>query len=152
MAEQKNIEFGITDIRLTEFFVDESKRKVPGLNLNYRTDINLEIPQNVLRISIAPTFTDKESSETIMRGKVETVFAIKEMKTYSRVREDGGEIIDFPEHFWVTLFSISFSHTRALLAHSAGRTAFAAILLPVINPTTEFRKLFAQQLQKDSGK
>jgi hypothetical protein len=55
-----------------------------------------------------------------MRGKVETVFSIKEMKTYTRVREDGTEIMDFPEHFWVALFSISFSYTRTLIAHSAG--------------------------------
>ena len=136
--------------RSIEFFVDESKKKPSDLNLNYRTDIHLEIPQNILRVSIAPAFSDKVSNETFMRGKVETVFSIKEMKTYTRVRDDGREIMDFPEHFWVALFSISFSHTRALMAHSAGRSAYDEFLLPVINPTEEFRKLFAQQLQKNS--
>ena len=151
MPEEK-IEFGIKGIRLTEFFADESKKKSSDLNLNYRTDINLEIPQSLLRISISPTYSDKDSGDILMRGTVETVFSIKDMQTYARMKEDGSQILDFPEPFWVTVFSISFSHTRALLAHSAGRSAFDAFLLPVINPTVEFRKLFAHQLQKKSEK
>ena len=73
-----------------------------------------------------------------------TGFYIKEMKSYTRIQENGQEAIDIPEPLWVTLFSIAFTHARAILARSSAGTKFTELLMPVINPQQEFQKLFGQ--------
>jgi hypothetical protein len=83
-----------------------------------------------------------------MRGKVETIFTIKDMKNFASNRPGGEEVVDLPEPFWVTLFSLAFSHARASIAMFSGRTKYGGLLLPVINPTLEFRKIFAGELKK----
>lgn len=150
MADHKNVQFGIADIRLVEFFVDESKTIEAAFDLNYKTDINFHVAENVIRINITATFMRKENREIFMRGNVETIFTINDLKSYAIKKADGKDAIDLPDGVWVTLFSLSYSHARALLAHCSGRSQFVGLLLPIINPTAEFKKLFAQQLQKDS--
>ena len=43
----------------------------------------------------------------------------------------------------ISIFSISFSHTRALMAKSAAGTKYSHLLLPIVNPTDLVKQLFA---------
>lgn len=145
MTEKKAIEFAIDDIRLLEFFVDESKNVGKTFNINYSIDIGMDIPNDILRISIAAFCKEQEGDVVFMRGNVETIFSIRNMNLYAFSDDRPG--IDLPREFMITLFSISFSHARAILAQSSGRVKFSTILLPIIDPVLEFNKMFPDSLK-----
>jgi len=63
---------------------------------------------------------------------------------------DGKEAVDLPDPLWVTLFSISFTHARAMLAHSSAGTKYGHMIMPLINPEQEFKKIFKQELERNS--
>lgn len=146
MSENKTIQFGIREIKELEFFVDEWKDIDGSFDFNYNVDIFPETNVELLRIVITANYLKTSSKELFLKGKVLTSFFIKDMKTYARKHESGQEGIDIPEPVWVTLFSIAFTHARAILARSAAGTKFSGLLMPVINPPQEFRKLFGKFL------
>ena len=82
-----------------------------------------------------------------MKGRTATTFLIRNMLEYSRTINDHEEI-DLPDPVWITMFSVAFSHARALLAKSSSGTRYGHMLMPLINPEQEFYKLFGPALEK----
>lgn len=150
MADNRPIQFGIREIKELEFFVDEWKDIDGSFDFNYNVDILPDINAGLLRIVITVNYFKTSSRELFLRGKVLTGFYIKDMKSYARAYESGQEGIDIPEQVWVTLFSIAFTHARAILARSSAGTKFTGLLMPVINPQQEFQKLFGKFLKPET--
>lgn len=150
MADNRPIQFGIREIKELEFFVDEGKESNGSFNFNYNVDILPDLQGELLRIVITANYLKPSSKELFLRGKVSTGFYIKDMKSYARTQQTGQEAIDIPEQVWVTLFSIAFTHARAILARSAAGTKFTGLLMPVINPQKEFQKLFGKYLKPEA--
>lgn len=150
MADNRPIQFGIREIKELEFFVDEWKDIDGSFDFNYNVDILPDINAGLLRIVITVNYFKTSSRELFLRGKVLTGFYIKDMKSYARAHESGQEGIDIPEQVWVTLFSIAFTHARAILARSSAGTKFTGLLMPVINPQQEFQKLFGKFLKPET--
>ena len=82
-----------------------------------------------------------------MNGAVETWFSIKDISEYVSKKKNGNSVVNFPQPFWLTLFSIAFSHARAVLAIASARTKFRDYLLPIINPSEEFKKSFPGEVE-----
>jgi hypothetical protein len=53
-----------------------------------------------------------------------------------------------PDNLWISLFSIAFTHARAIIAKSSAGTKYGHMLLPIINPVQEFKNLFGPHLQE----
>lgn len=150
MADNRPIHFGIREIKELEFFVDEWKDVGKSFEFNYNVDIFPDSKTESLRIAITANYLNAASKEVFLRGKVLTGFYIKDMKSYARMQDNGQEGVDIPEQLWVTLFSIAFTHARAILARSSAGTKFTDLLMPVINPQQEFQKLFGKFLKPET--
>jgi hypothetical protein len=116
----------------------------------YNAIINSKMELEEVHITIAVNYKKKGTTEDFMRGRTSTVFLIQQMKERSALK-DGKEVVDLPDPLWVTLFSISFTHARAMLAHSSAGTKYGHMIMPLVNPETEFKKIFGKELKKQSG-
>ncbi len=141
------IHYAIKSIKETEFFVDESVELEPQCDLTYNANIQTKVDAEEIHYTIMVSYSSKSTKLDFMRGKTVSVFLIKDLKNYVP-KNATLEGVDLPDPLWISMFSISFTHARALLAKSAAATKYAHMMLPLIDPEKEFRKLFAQQLAK----
>jgi hypothetical protein len=146
MSEVK-IQFGIKEIKELEFFVNEDLHVSGPFDFNHNITISTDGPQESVSFIILINYFLAKTQTPFMRSKTVTVFGVKDLKSLSKVME-GREVFDIPDQLLVTMFSISFSHARALLARSSAGTKYSKLLIPLINPDQELRRLFGQRLEK----
>ncbi len=142
----KQIEWAIKEIKELEFMVNEFLDLGPSFDFGYTTEIMPIAAEETLRITVTANYSKTETKEVFLKGKVTTVYLIKDLKSTAKATDNDTEAIDLPEPLWVALFSIAFTHTRAILARSSAGTKFGNMLLPAINPEIEFKKLFGHLL------
>ncbi len=142
------IHWAIKEIKELEFFIDEFIDLGPSFDFNYTVEIMPLANEEIVRLGIKVDYAKSDTKELFMRGKVVTSFSIKDLKTLVRKTEDNPDFVDLPEPLWIALFSIAFTHARAILSRSSAGTKYAHMLLPAINPETEFRKLFGNHVKQ----
>jgi hypothetical protein len=147
MKKEEKIEWAIKEIKELEFLVNEFIELDPSIDFNFTVDITPVVEQEVILFSITVNYLNATRKDIVMRGKVMTIFQIKEMESITLTTAEGKPLVDLPEQLWIALFSIAFTHTRALLAKSSAGTRYAHMLLPVINPEEQFKKLFGPLLK-----
>ena len=143
------IAFGVKEIKVLEFLVDESKEIGENYDFNLRVDVRSDIPSNMVRLIITANYFVTKTQDHFMKGTVLTGFEIQDLKAFSRIMPNGKEAIDFPDNFWITLFSLSVTHARALIARSAAGTNYSNLIMPIINPEQEFKKIFGKEMEQD---
>ncbi len=148
VSEHNKVTFGIRDIRELEFFVDESKDANRKVDLKFDVGISTDIKSDLIGITITGSYLHAETKDTVLKGKVVTLFSVKDMSSFRGPLKNDQETVNLPDDVWVTLFSIAFTHCRAIFARSAAGTKFSHFILPVINPRVEFEKLFGTLAQK----
>lgn len=141
------IHYAIKSVKETEFFVDESIELEAQVDLNYNASIQTKVDAEEIHYTISVSYSSKTTKLDFLRSKTVSVFLIKDIKNYVP-KHATLEGVDLPNPLWISMFSISFTHARALLAKSAAGTKYAHMMLPLIDPEKEFNKLFAQQLAK----
>ncbi len=147
-AVSKQINFGIQQIKELEFFIDESVNIGEAFDFNYHVELRNEVEHERVIFTITANYFLNKTTEAFMKGKSSTVFLIKDMKNHSRKLSNGSDAVDLPDPLWITLFSIAFTHARALLAKSSSGTKYSHMLMPLINPEHEFIKIFGNHLNK----
>lgn len=149
-SKAKPIEWAIKEIKEQEFMVNEYIEQISTVNFNYHVDLTILVPNELINIAITSTYVDATSKEVFMKGRTMTSYQIKDMKSMSKKAENGNDLVDLPEPLWISLFSIAYTHARALLAKGSAGTKYSHMLLPAINPTTEFKKLFGPHLKEST--
>jgi preprotein translocase subunit SecB len=145
----QQVKYAIKSVRQVEYFIDESKTLENEVVFNLNSTIELVVPKNEVRFTISVVYQTKGMLEDLLRGRVTSVFSIENMKERASY-VDGKELVDLPDDLLVTLFSISFSHARALIASSVAGTQFNDLILPLIDPAVEFKKIFGKELKKNN--
>lgn len=149
--ETRQIHWSIVEIKETEFFVDESARP-DKVNFGYQVMLDLKVPASLVCFSIIATYVNASTNEVVLKSKSFTSFSIKDMESLSKKTENGQDALDLPDALWISLFSMTYTHARALLAKSAGPTIFKSLMLPPINPEAEFKKLFGPHMSTTTNK
>lgn len=140
--QHKTIAWAINEIKELEFFVDEELDIGPSFNFNFNVTLNPKPLENKLQFIIHASYIKKETNEVFMKSKVATSYLIKDLHLFSKKTEGGKDAVNLPNPLWIALFSIAFTHTRAILSRSSSGTKYAHMLLPAINPEKEFKKSF----------
>jgi hypothetical protein len=147
MSSQSNqIHFAVKEIKELEFFVNEGVPLFDSFDYNYQVNVLHSIPAETIMIIITANYLLPQKTEHFMKGRTATTFLIRNLKNYVKTINEK-EAIDLPDALLVTLFSISFSHARALLAKSSAGTKFSHMLMPLINPEQEFKKFLRNHLE-----
>lgn len=121
-ANTQPVLFAIKGIKEIEFFANEFVDLGESFDFNYQVEIKSDIPEELVLVTITPNYLLKGSETPFMRSKVMTIFTIKDLKLRERILDDGTQAVDLPDPVWVSLFSIAFTHARALLAKSSAST------------------------------
>ncbi|NBW35872.1 MAG: hypothetical protein EBR30_12790 [Cytophagia bacterium] len=144
--EPKQIQWSILEIKETEFYVNETSNPTQ-ISFGYQVGLDINVSESFVRFSIIASYADANTNEIVLKSRSHTSFGIKDINLYARKDDKGQDEIDFPDAFWTLLFSLAYSHARALQAKSAGSTIFKTFMLPIINPESEFKKLFGRHLK-----
>lgn len=149
MSTESQIQVAIKEIKELEFMMNEEVEIGAAFDFNYHVSLHNDIANEHVIFTITANYMITKTTEVFMRGKSKTTFLIKDMHKHARKSADGSDDgVDLPDQIWVTLFSIAFTHGRALLAKSSAGTKFSHMLMPIINPDQEFKKIFGHELNK----
>lgn len=151
MADEP-IYFGIKEVRELSFSIDQNAPILEGQQFGFRYHVQLKslTAEETVTFTIEASFLDNATQVPFVQGKSYTVFSIQNMKKYSRTR-DGEEAIDFPDPLWATLFGIAYTHARALLAVKTAGTRFSTCIMPLIDPASAFRQVFAKEYARNKS-
>ena len=144
--EQVVINYGIQSVRETEYFVDESVEIEQSVTMVLNASLNIKVPLEEVHFTITANYRNKNVD--FLRGKTTTIFLVQNLKDRSKIVDDK-ELVDLPDPLWITLFSISFTHARAMLARSSAGSKFGQFILPIINPEEQFSLIFKTELEKN---
>lgn len=141
--ESKNVNIGIKKIKDIEFFVNEAVTLTDPFeaNINFELTTNVHLEEKAVEMLLTASFAEKDKGELFMKIKTSNVFFILELSDFVDKEKEAFLI---PDNVMVTLFSLSVSHTRALLAKNALGTKFSEIYLPIINPAEMLKNLLGQ--------
>jgi hypothetical protein len=134
--EQVNINFQIKGIELLE--INLNNPQIPlNVERTYNFSINIEQRINkeeklVIVITAIDLIheQDKQCHATI---KTSCVFLVENILDFD---SSGSQQIDLPEHFIITLNSISLSTTRGIMFSQFKGTFMHNVFLPIVNPST----------------
>ena len=141
----EQIGFAIKSVKETEYFVNESLELDDQIDYTLNAGLDIRTDANEINFIVFASFRKKGTTEDYLRGKTISTFLFENLKSRAAIK-DGKEVVDLPDPLWVTLFSISYSHARAMLAKSQAGTKYNHLILPIINPEEHFRKVFRNEL------
>jgi len=147
---EKNFSLGIQKIKDIEFFVNESvtltdPQNPESIGLSFEVTTNFNVKDSLFGLLLTVSFKDNSTGQDFMRIKTINEFRVPELKSFEI---PGQGLVELPDALITTTLSLSYSHTRALLAKNATGTKFESYYLPIINPTELAMKLFKHPPQK----
>lgn len=139
-TETKNrFEYRIVKIHTAKFsFSDLDEAYVDSLfadgqlNGELNVQINFDREKSTISFDISSHIIDAQKDETVVQHVARTVYEVKGIDQVYTAEKDSYNI---PDDLIVQLYSISFSHARALFATELSPTVFKdKYFLPVIDP------------------
>lgn len=129
----QTVKFDFNDLNLdivNEIFKIDNPVKI---KINFNISINREVSEiNIDVNSLLP----KNENEQLVYHSGRTVFKVLGLNEFYYPENNDFKL---PDNFMVQLFSLSYSHSRALLAIELSKTNFKdKYFLPVIDPNTFF--------------
>ena len=123
------IEIGILKIKDLGFMINDSIDPGEESQIQYNLDLNYNLDEDWIEFTIEAEFRDSLTEKSYLNGKVLTRFQVKNLKNF--INPQG---INLPPEIMTTMFSMSFTHTRAILAKNTVGSKFGDAYLPIINP------------------
>jgi hypothetical protein len=138
LKKQLPVMLGISAIKGLQYFVDES---IEVELSNIRVGYGLEIANDdvdAVRFIISITFRTKDEDKTFASSKTSTIFKVKDLPNYL---SNNGEELDLPQESMDVMFSIAFTHARALHAQHTNGTVHEEIIVPIVDPGSLLKNL-----------
>lgn len=109
-----------------------------NLKVNLDVNIGISLERTEIFFEINTSLSNKENGESVITHTGKTTFSIQNLE--STFNKDD-EKFDLPDGLIVQLYSLSYSHARALLSVELNRTVYKDLFyLPVIDPTKILNK------------
>lgn len=141
MSENEGVSLGIKKIKDLSFIIRESLYKGESelISIDFEHKIGLKKDESLLSLTlrIVYYYPGNQSKTILLEAEIENVFFVSNLNKYVNDRDE----ITFEEQVWVTMVSLSVSHSRALLAKNCAGTVLQETLLPIINPVDLTRSI-----------
>ena len=142
--ETPPLEFGILRILDCGFSIEELIGNEPNIDIGYGMSFVFSVENNWIQFAIRTDFKQVDTDIIFFSGTVSTRFGVNNLK---QLEDEDGKIT-FPQGFLETLFGITFSHMRAILAKNVAGSRFSNIIVPLINPKSLFNELLQGNIEK----
>jgi hypothetical protein len=142
--EQNEVNIAVKKIKDVEFFVDEKIELAdPSIaNITFELTTNINIEDKAIEMLLTTLFIDQVNGNIFMKIKTSNVFLLLELANFYNPETNEFNI---PDNILVTFFSLSISHSRALLAKNSLGTRFSEMYIPIVNPSEILKQLFGKQ-------
>jgi len=131
-----SLKFSFKDIeidRLNQIFETQNT-----LAINTSTSLNIDKEKSTIIIDINTQLIDSEKDDVLVEHSGRTVYIVKGLDGVYNKDEDN---FNLPDGLVIQLFSIAYSHARALLATEISPTIYKdKYILPVIDPSVILKK------------
>lgn len=136
ISQIHSLKFSFKDIeieRLNQIFETQN-----ALALNTSTSFNIDKEKSTIIIDINTQLVDNEKENVLVEHSGRTVYIVKGLDSVYNEDENN---FDLPDGLVIQLFSIAYSHARALLATEISPTIYKdKYMLPVIDPRVFLKK------------
>ncbi|MES2111363.1 MAG: hypothetical protein V4577_21585 [Bacteroidota bacterium] len=140
--ELPQFRFNILRILDSVFFVEEGYNPKPeDVKINFGMGFHFDVEEGWVQYNIRADFSAGEIEKQFVTGTVVTKFAVDNLKSFT----DSDGSIMWPSNALEVMFSIAFTHMRALLAKNTAGTKFSQYIVPLVNS----RELFKQLMDAD---
>jgi hypothetical protein len=137
----KEFAYAIMNIKETAFRVNESlflgSEKEAKAQFKHKLSFDVEKEILVFALLTGFLYEDQLQGEPLAIMEVENHFYIQEMKAWMT----SDTTIELPDQFWITIVSLSITHTRALFHKALSGTNMREVMIPIVNPV-EVAKVF----------
>jgi hypothetical protein len=137
-------QFGFEVQRIIDcgFMIEEAIVPETGdVQIGYGMGFFYDVEASYVNIGIRTDFKTASSNAMFMTGTVATRFWVDNMKGFA----DKNGVVEFPDGMLPALFSIAFSHMRAIISKNVSGSRFTNIIVPIVNPN----ELFVELLQRN---
>jgi hypothetical protein len=108
------------------------------LAVNMNTILNIDKEKSTITIDIGTGLTEKQNNQILIEHSGRTIYQVKGLESVYNKEKD---YYDIPDGLLLQLYSMSYSHARALLATEISPTIYKdKYFLPVINPNDLIKK------------
>jgi len=137
----ESFQYGIKGIKMISFSVNEdlyNDESIP-LKVQFRYRFTYDLENEILKFVFGTIYYTDELTvnKPVVSIDVENDFYIENLKDRTN-----GDIVTLPDPMWVTLVSLSITHTRSILAIMLAATKFKDRLIPIINPLDVAKAFF----------
>ena len=143
MPETKDsgpIDLVIVRIADLGFEVNESVIPLETYGIGYSLVWSFNSNENWVEFILKAEYRSLDTEPIFMMANVLTRFFIKDLQNFILMKEEK-ETLDLPNHVMVTMFSITFTHTRAIMSKNCASSKFKDYYLPLINPAESLQQL-----------
>ena len=142
-SKNKNIVLGykIIKIQTIKFSFEEVENQIfdslliqeDALSINLHTAFTIDKETSIITFDIHTQLVQKEISKTLIEHIGRTEYKIEGLdKAYNKEKD----LFDLPDNFVIQLYSIGYTHARALLSVEVSPTMYKEkYFLPVIDPS-----------------
>ena len=136
-----NFEFGIVRVANQGFYVNESIVIKDPFDIAYTLKISFNTEKEFIDFTVGAVYKNKEENH-FMSSSALTQFFVKGLKRF--VEPGSPSSITLPDGLMLMLFSISFTHARAIQAVNVASTKFSSFVLPIINPAEVYNQIMVE--------
>lgn len=133
------VEIGILEITDLGFSINRKSKPSKVFSINFNVEFHFDAKENWIEFIVIPTYSNKDTNEVAFHGSVLTKFVVKDLLNFME-----GDLLKLPEGALVTLYSMAYTHTRAIMSKNLKGTLFQNQLLPIIDPDHMLKNLFPQ--------
>jgi len=136
------IEYKVSRISSIKFFHEQIeqreldklfKAKEKGLAINLNIGSKTELSTSTMTIDITTKLSRQSDNQVLVEHTGRTAFEVKGLKN---IYDKEKERINFPDGLLIQIYSIAYTHARALLAVELSPTVYKdKYFLPVVDPS-----------------
>lgn len=135
-----SVEIGILKIQDNGFMINESLNNPGTLQLDYNLGFGFSQESDWVEFTVIAEYKSQETKDVFLSGNVSTRFLIKDLKKFI-----GKTRLEIPKETMITMFSISFTHARSIMAKNSAGSKHGNLILPIVNPAA-LMEVFLDQI------
>lgn len=138
---EEGLKFRISTLEDLGYTFKKPEESVPTDRIDFSMENNLDIDDEngTITFVLTPKFTTgKRDPKLIAELIFKVVFKVQGLEQF--VNEDDEDIIELPDQFIVTLFSVSYSTMRGVFYEKSRGTMAERLILPIIDPKIILQK------------
>ena len=149
---KKKPEFGlsIVSVRELSFFIKENlvvREKQNEIIVQFIGRTGFSIEHDFFNFTLKTWYHYADNETEIAQIEVENIFSIPNLKNFIGPNEE----VNFPPQAWVTMVSLSISHSRSLFARNLAGTKLNNAIIAIVNPVDVTKEFFPHVFQEQKS-